>query len=336
MKVSKVIFHYYAYKEFTNERNYGTLWQPKKMSLRKFQALFRLTPAACKVLWNRLSDENEVIPFQVVHLLYGLHYMATYCTFDNMASRTGKDEKTLRKWTWIVIEFLADQDWVSVRYCYNYYFVVRKTETLTSQIFSQQIKWENRLIDDNGSICKVTVDGTDCRIFEPKPFSPKWFSHKFNGPALRYEVAVNIQNGWIVHVNGPFPAGRYSDLKIARERLTTLLENSVCEGEMALADGGYQDGYLYFETPTGDNESEDQRMKAIARARHETINRRLKVWRILNNRYHGNIAKHGHIFMAVANITQLGIETRGHDVNEEDTEGGLFEVEYYDRNEDDE
>jgi hypothetical protein len=114
-----------------------------------------------------------------------------------------------------------------------------------------------------------------------------------------------------------------------------LLKNSKCKGEMALADGGYQDGYLFFETPTGDN-NEDQLMKAIARARHETINRRFKVWKILNDRYHGDLNKHGYIFMAIANITQIVIETKGHETTEEDEDNGLFEVEYFDRYDDDE
>jgi hypothetical protein len=116
MKVSKLVFHYYAYKEFTNERNYVNLWNAKKMSLRKFQALFQLTPHQCHLLWHRLHrcyEEGEMPFTQVPHLLYALHYMATYCTFDNMAARTGKDKKTLRKWTWIVINFIAQQEWVS-------------------------------------------------------------------------------------------------------------------------------------------------------------------------------------------------------------------------------
>ena len=61
-----------------------------------------------------LEEDNDELPFnQVTHLLYGLHYMATNSTFDAISAITGKDEKTVRKWTWIVIKFLAEQDWVS-------------------------------------------------------------------------------------------------------------------------------------------------------------------------------------------------------------------------------
>lgn len=33
----------------------------------------------------------------------------------------------------------------------------------------------------------VSLDGTaDCIIQEPYPFIPKWYSHKFHRPGLRY------------------------------------------------------------------------------------------------------------------------------------------------------
>jgi hypothetical protein len=186
------------------------------------------------------------------------------------------------------------------------------------------------LLEDNHSICKVTVDGTDFRIQEPMPFSEGWFSHKFHGPAVRYEVCVNIQNGWIVLVNGPFPAGEWPDLRIAREKLCPLIADSEFPDELALADGGYFDDYEFFDTPTGEN-NEEQKMKADARARHKTINRRFKQWGILQQIYRGSLHRHGHIFQAIANITQLMFEHYGIRNTEEDGPEELFNVEYYDR-----
>ena len=79
-----------------------------------------------------------------------------------------------------------------------------------------QIKFKNgHLIADPNQRCKITVDGTDFRIQEPIPFNPKWYSHKFKGPGLRYEVAICIKTGCIVWVIGPFPAGEWPDRKIA-------------------------------------------------------------------------------------------------------------------------
>jgi hypothetical protein len=146
------------------------------------------------------------------------------------------------------------------------------------------------------------VDGTDFSIFEPSPFDPKWFSHKINGPGLRYEVAICIQTGWIVWIHGPFPCGAWPDLRIARDAL--IFE--VLPGEMLLADGGYRDNHQFFETPTGLNNN-DQQMKALARARHETCNRRFKEYGALSRKFRHPREKHGIIFTAVANITQLAI-----------------------------
>ena len=53
----------------------------------------------------------------------------------------------------------------------------------------------------------MTVDGTDVMIWEPTPFSKMWYSHKFHGAELRYEIGMCIQTGDIVWVNGPFKCG---------------------------------------------------------------------------------------------------------------------------------
>lgn len=169
---------------------------------------------------------------------------------------------------------------------------------------------------DNGSICRVTIDGVDFRILEPTPFSPCWYSHKHNGPGVRYEIGLCIQTGWIVWVNGPFPCGEWPDLRIARESLIFALDDE----EMYCADGGYSDGAQYAETPTGLN-NYDQWMKSVARSRHETVNSRFKRFAILSNCFRHDRHLHGSVFMAIANITQLGITT----------DEPLFHVDYYDR-----
>jgi hypothetical protein len=163
-----------------------------------------------------------------------------------------------------------------------------------------QIKLDNRLEDDNGSICKMTVDGTDCKIYEPAPFDRKWYSHKFKGPGLRYEVGVCIQTGMIVWKNGPYPCGTWPDLKIARNRLLPKLPPN----EKVLADGGYADGGVFCETPTG-HRNDDQTMKQEARARHETINSRLKQFGVLSGTWRNARNHHSWAFHAVANIVQL-------------------------------
>ena len=147
------------------------------------------------------------------------------------------------------------------------------------------------------------MDGTDFPIYEPAPFNPMWYSHKFKGPGVRYEVAVCIMTGHIVWVNGPFPCGDWPDLRIARNALVYALGPN----ELLMADGGYNDGGIFMQTPTGLNDDHSKAM-AGARARHETVNRRFKQFGVLNQRYRHKLEYHGIIFNAIANITQLMLE----------------------------
>lgn len=185
-----------------------------------------------------------------------------------------------------------------------------------------QIDFGNRNRHSNGSICRITLDGTDFRIPEPTPFDPMWYSHKFNGAGLRYEVGVCIQTGEIVWVNGPFPCGHWPDLRIARDQIIYLVDPE----EKMLADGGYRDGEDgFFETPTGHNNA-DQTMKQLARARHETVNRRFKTWNILKHTFRHGLERHGTIFMAVVNLTHMLMTIEGMDKQVH----GHFQVHYKD------
>jgi hypothetical protein len=81
------------------------------------------------------------------------------------------------------------------------------------------IKWRNRLFtfSNNHNGFSVTVDGRDLRIYETTDFNTKWFSRKFHGPGICYEVAISMNGGQIVHIQGPYPAGKWPDIKIFRE-----------------------------------------------------------------------------------------------------------------------
>lgn len=124
----------------------------------------------------------------------------------------------------------------------------------------------------------VSLDGTDFQILEPTPFNKKWYSHKFNGPALRYEIGLCIQSGDIVWANGGVPAGDFSYLKLAR----LAYVDAVDEDEMTLADKGYKD-LNFFVTPIF-SDAMNLRQKMIM-ARHETVNMRLKIFGVLRNKF---------------------------------------------------
>jgi len=155
----------------------------------------------------------------------------------------------------------------------------------------------------------VSVDCLDMEIVEPGPFSlvlsPKWFSHKFNGPGLRYEVALCIATGDIVWINGPFPCGMFSDWVIFRD---FGLRKNLERNERVEADDGYAAGDPEWVKTRSGILHIDKGMRNNVRARQEVVNKRLKQWNVLCHVFRHNISHHGDAFRAVAVITQLSFD----------------------------
>ena len=116
---------------------------------------------------------------------------------------------------------------------------------------------------------------------------------------VRYEIGLGIKSGEIVWVYGGLPCGEYSDLKLAREQFIPALE----DGEKAVADKTYRD--VHFINPLDDPNS--RALQKVIMARHETVNKRLKQFRVLQNCFRHELDKHQMCFYAVSNLTQLMI-----------------------------
>jgi hypothetical protein len=153
----------------------------------------------------------------------------------------------------------------------------------------------------------MTVDCTDTPINEQFPFSKRWYSFKFKGPGVRYEVGVCIQTGDIVWINGPFEPGEWNDLTIFRHELKGRLGPD----EMVEVDRGYA-GEPKVRTPDHFVSLSDKKAKAKARSRHETVNKRLKQFKVLREQFRHPIQKHQMCFRAVAVCTQLSFEAGEH------------------------
>ncbi len=138
-------------------------------------------------------------------------------------------------------------------------------------------------------------------INEPIPFDKSWYCHKFNGPGVRYEVGISIENPKIVWANGPWPCGSHSDLRIIREglKLKLLLD------EFVVADGGYTDERCI--QPPGSNHK-DHHLLSLIRAMHENSNKRLKQFGVLKQKFRHDLTLNHYCFFAVLNITHLTLE----------------------------
>ena len=149
----------------------------------------------------------------------------------------------------------------------------------------------------------MAVDGIDIKIPER---GPSFSSHKFaKKSGFRYEVATCILSGDICWISGPYPAGSWPDINIFRNGLKTYLEPY----ERVEADDGYlADAPTHVRCPKDvTTKPERKKMMAIVRMRHETMNRRLKQWRILKSMYRHELKEHRTVFSAVAVMTQIAI-----------------------------
>jgi hypothetical protein len=152
----------------------------------------------------------------------------------------------------------------------------------------------------------VTVDCTDMVSQETYPFDPDLWSYKLNGPGYWYEIGVCIATGFIVWLNGPYKPKPWVDITIFRHRMMWALNN----GEWIVGDGGYRDG-LQFVIPKRAGAQWLREMTAMATARHETINSRMKIWAILRNAYkygqgsEERMQRHGQTVNAIANVVNI-------------------------------
>jgi len=152
----------------------------------------------------------------------------------------------------------------------------------------------------------ITVDGVHVLIeemyLEDGSQDPKYFSHKFNHPGLTYEIGLAIYSDQVVWVNGPHPAG-VSDLKMFKEHGLAIL--LIDAKEKAVADSTYTH---FAVSQRGDGPHDWKHAKNRFRARQESVNRRLKVFRCLQDRWRHDHDLHRHVVRAIVLLTQISFQ----------------------------
>jgi len=197
-------------------------------------------------------------------------------------------------------KFLYDLLQISQQLLFKGFVAGSLTESTCISLTSQ-IKWNSRFEGGDWLSSYVSVDGADFRIQEPKPFSSQWYSHKFKGAGVRYELGIALKTGKVVAAHGPFPCGSFSDLSIFR----LGMKKALLSQETVVADGGYPDEACI---QPKDVSNGLLRQHSLYRARHETLNGKMKNFEVLNQRFRHNLSQHGICFFAVANIVQKCIE----------------------------
>ena len=214
------------------------------------------------------------------HLFWALFFLKKYPKQDALESKLNKDAVTLRKWIWTIIYGLQGL----------------KAEYIRFPDYTKQ----------NTLTFIISVDGTDCPIHEPRPFSRTWFSQKFKGPGVKYEVAIDVLTGDCVWISGPHKASK-SDIKIFRE---DGLMAMIPEGRLAIADKAYRGEPGKVSYPNHLDKDAVRELKKRIRARHETFNWRLKNFDVLHQvfRHKPVLPQHKACLEAVAVIVQCEID----------------------------
>lgn len=107
---------------------------------------------------------------------------------------------------------------------------------------------------------------------------------------------MSITSGHIVWANGPYPCGRFPDIKIFNHILVSKLDRN----EKVLADGGYSGVKCVINL-----DDQTPEYSSTLRARHETVNRRLKHFNVLSQRFRHDLTRHSMCFHAIVNLTQI-------------------------------
>mmetsp|Transcript_13389 Transcript_13389/g.25135 ORF Transcript_13389/g.25135 Transcript_13389/m.25135 type:complete len:299 (-) Transcript_13389:59-955(-) len=244
---------------------------------------FGVCPRAALRAWNMIkysAVKKTKGTIGLPHYFMVLKALKTAPNQTVMANLAGCTEKTFRKYFWLIVDLLADSA-------------------------STLVQWSNRKINCARADYpfKISVDGVDFRIKEPIPFDPKWYSHKFNGSGVRYEIALAIYSDNIVWFSGPYPCGEESDLHIFKHRgLQSLLKMA---NERCIADGTYKTSQV---SGKGKGDLRWRNAKNRIRARHETINKRLKTFSVIGNIFTFDKSKHGDIFSAILTLVQLSLK----------------------------
>ncbi|KAJ3329049.1 hypothetical protein HDU76_008741, partial [Blyttiomyces sp. JEL0837] len=169
------------------------------------------------------------------------------------------------------------------------------------------ISFDDRTVNWPHKQPSIYIDGVDFLIREEHPFNRHLFSSKMKHAALRFIVGTAPNTSAIVCLTGGVPCGAWPDLKLAQ---ATILKD-LPKGEMAAADKGFRGDprvMTYIDGATTDAEKRHNQNIKNMKARHDTVNKRLKDFRILQDMSRTSIERYRMFVLAVAQVVNIKIQ----------------------------
>lgn len=288
----------------------------RKTLIARFVGHYGAKPVVYSELWEdfqtttiaaaRIQEKDLSLNYFFMTLVF----LKSYLTESQLSGMFRVSEKTARTWIRFYVAKIQALKPQKVQFHLSLCDELKSYTHFSITIFLcviSQIFFPENFGNILGFDCIMSVDGTHCAIREPKhPIhskDPAYFSHKSNHAGLNYEIALSLIDDRIVWVSGPHPAGT-PDIQVFRNGLMAHIPN----GKRIIGDKGYRGEPNYISTPNSFDNDQVKLYKSRARARHETINSRIKSFKCLSERFHHSNEFHGKVFEAICVITQYQLD----------------------------
>ena len=167
--------------------------------------------------------------------------------------------------------------------------------------------------DNDGSktMFRLSIDGAQFRIEEPidPDFrkNTKFYAFKFEKAGVNVEIGLDLFQDRIVWVNGPFP-GSVHDLTMFRKEGGLKQKMEETGSIKAVGDKGYRGENALISVHNSLDSPQVREFKKRALARHETMNKRLKNFSCLGERFRHKFHNFKKFLLAVVVTVQFQFE----------------------------
>lgn len=227
-------------------------------NIKRFKKAYGMTPVTCADVWATFRDLPPDHPSRIgkradpVHLLIALRWLWKYETEADLGRFFSLTEKTVTKWIRIYVKKMADYQ-----------------PTMMGTLES----------NDKGFMFLMSIDGTHCPIWEPKPWSKANSSYKYGGsPGVNYELGISLYEPKLMWIHGPTQPGAKTDLMVFQEKL----KGELPPDKRVIADGIFAPEKEHCSTKNDLDPKPLAQLKYRACARHESFNQRLKCFNCLH------------------------------------------------------
>ena len=253
----------------------------------RFISLFGAEQKVIAGLWALIENDVDK-DVELKHLLWALLFLKVYAPNEeaHCAMVGWPTKKEFRQKTWHILETIAAQK---------------------PKLIKLSSRFKNAPQSNKGlrKCALLTGDCSDFHIDEPSPWNTKWYSKKFNGPGLKYLVAIAIYSKNICFAEGPRCAGSGDESTFYKQTLLPKLPNEPIE-----VDSG-PGGDMRLMGPNV-RARQQRKDKSIVRGRHETIFAMFKHFNVLDTHFHHRytdeakmLSQHKLYFDSVAVIIQI-------------------------------